>query len=331
MKPTEDVTDAIRRAAHDWHLRMHEGGSNADHLRGLEAWLDQDPRHRAAYKRAAQLWYETHSLASLEGAPAPSRPLMQESLIAWARASRRDWAIRFAATATAFASLLLVLQTDLLGPKASFENSIETGIAETHQVTLADGSKVTLGPETHMSYDVDGPIRQTELLHGEAFFDVRSNPDRPFIVQVAATSVTVIGTSFNLRSLEEEVELSVAEGLVQLEPDGSDIVVQIEAGERVSVDEQGTIGTKRPANPDEIASWRRQRLVYRGGRLSDVVADANRYDATWYILRDPEVARMKITASFDSTDIDGMFETLEQALPISIWRPIGSIAIISAE
>lgn len=332
MKPNEDITDVIRNTAYEWHLRMQESGSDADSLRELEEWLHRDPRHRAAYKRAAQLWYETGKLTSSDTARATSRPLFREHLIATTRASRRGWSIRFAATAVAaLASLLIVVQTDLLSPKGALENSIETGVAETRRIALADGSEVTLGPKSFLSFDVDGPIRQTELLYGEAFFDVEPDADTPFVVNVAATSVTVVGTSFNLRSLEEEVELAVAEGLVELAPDASGKTLQVEAGKQVSVDERGVISTKRPANPDEIASWRRQRLVYRGDLLADVVADANRYGATWYVLRDPEVASMKLTASFDATDIDGMFETLERALPISVWRPIGAIAIISGE
>jgi ferric-dicitrate binding protein FerR (iron transport regulator) len=66
-------------------------------------------------------------------------------------------------------------------------------------IVLPDGTRVSLGSKTNFSYDPDyGKKERNVYLEGEAFFDVKQQKDKPFIVNAKEISVKALGTSFNI-------------------------------------------------------------------------------------------------------------------------------------
>jgi transmembrane sensor len=86
------------------------------------------------------------------------------------------------------------------------------------KITLPDQSTVLLQPKSKISYYKtfhDHPKRKV-FLSGEAFFNVTSNPEKPFVVFANEICTKVLGTSFNIKAFEDspEVEVSVKTGKV---------------------------------------------------------------------------------------------------------------------
>ncbi len=85
------------------------------------------------------------------------------------------------------------------------------------QIQLADGTKVWLSPATHISYPnkFRGHERQIEV-SGEAFFEVKHDPEHPFVIQSGAMRTIVLGTSFNVRAYPgtNKAEVTVVSGKV---------------------------------------------------------------------------------------------------------------------
>ncbi|HWV29602.1 MAG TPA: FecR domain-containing protein [Dyadobacter sp.] len=77
-------------------------------------------------------------------------------------------------------------------------------------VQLPDGSHVTLAHGSSISFpeSVAGSKREV-YLSGEAFFDVKRNPSKPFFVYAGELTTRVLGTSFTVRSFEKENVASV--------------------------------------------------------------------------------------------------------------------------
>ncbi|MEM7191049.1 MAG: FecR domain-containing protein [Pseudomonadota bacterium] len=334
MKPTEPNDNAIRIAAHDWHIRNLDNGLTQREQDKLDRWLDADPRHRSAFQRAGQLWHETGSLTFADVPAAALQPLPGERFRSWLRAGWGRWTYRLVSTSlvagAAAAIMMQILPFGFFDPGA---DHFETGIAETRDVVLADGSTVTLGARTQISVDMTGETRKIALHRGEAYFAVQSDAERPFAVQVDDALVTVVGTEFNVSQREDGFVVAVAEGIVDVSPvdAGNPDRLTVEAGTRADISHTGSANGTATINADDLAAWRQDRLVYLGATLEDVIADANRYDAAWIVMRDESAAQHRITASFDATDIDAMLATLEQVLPISIWRPVDGIAVIESK
>lgn len=77
-------------------------------------------------------------------------------------------------------------------------------------VQLPDGSAVTLTKGSRISFPrgLDGKNREV-YLSGEAFFDVKRDPSRPFFVYADELTTRVLGTSFTVRSFVNEDVASV--------------------------------------------------------------------------------------------------------------------------
>ena len=83
---------------------------------------------------------------------------------------------------------------------------------------LPDGSTVYLNKDSKLTYPnkFEGDERVV-ILEGECFFDVKKNPDKPFIIFSGNTKTEVLGTTFNLRAYpeQENVEVMVLTGRVK--------------------------------------------------------------------------------------------------------------------
>ncbi|WP_299457526.1 FecR family protein [uncultured Microscilla sp.] len=81
---------------------------------------------------------------------------------------------------------------------------------QTTPLLLSDGTKVWLNQQTKLRYPSSFDATQREVfLEGEAFFEVKSNAQKPFVVHAAKTTTQVLGTSFNVKSLANEASIAV--------------------------------------------------------------------------------------------------------------------------
>jgi transmembrane sensor len=89
----------------------------------------------------------------------------------------------------------------------TFSKATETENNSSQPMTLklSDGSTVILkkGSKLQVSDDF-GEQNRTVFLTGEAFFDIKKDPQRPFLVYAGGIVAKVLGTSFNVRAYHNE-------------------------------------------------------------------------------------------------------------------------------
>ncbi len=87
------------------------------------------------------------------------------------------------------------------------------------RITLPDGSAVWLNAGSKLTYD-DGFGRHNRRirLSGEAYFDVATQAENPFVIAAGGVEVKVLGTAFNLRAYDGEpsIETALVKGSVQV-------------------------------------------------------------------------------------------------------------------
>ena len=90
---------------------------------------------------------------------------------------------------------------------------------ETYKLILPDESEVILNAESSVTYDQNNFSRRRDIdLKGEAFFKVEKK-DIPFIVRTGFTFTEVLGTSFNIKSRHEYVQVACVTGKVAVRSD----------------------------------------------------------------------------------------------------------------
>ncbi len=102
---------------------------------------------------------------------------------------------------------------------ASGEIEVRNTSAKPQQIKLEDGSLIVLKPQSSISYPAHfNDKNRAVYLQGEAFFQVKRNPSKPFIVHTKDLVTEVLGTSFNIKSYEQSkaIEVSVVTGRVSV-------------------------------------------------------------------------------------------------------------------
>jgi transmembrane sensor len=136
-------------------------------------------------------------------------------------------------------------------------NSISTPRGGQYQVVLADGTKVWLNAESSLRYPIafTGKAREVELT-GEAYFEVRGNKDKPFIVKAGQTETRVLGTHFNIMAYADEgmVKATLLEGAVSMALGGQSALLQ--PGEQGQFDPDKGIIARRMVNTRAVVAWK---------------------------------------------------------------------------
>ncbi|MEM7417752.1 MAG: FecR domain-containing protein [Gemmatimonadota bacterium] len=149
-------------------------------------------------------------------------------------------------------------------------------------VELADGSRVLLNAGSELRSrrgfsllpGVPASTRRVEL-DGEAFFDVASD-GRAFEVVTAGARVHVLGTRFNVRARDGEgssVRVTVEEGSVAVESEGTSGRAVLEAGESVRVGPTGVLEEVSDVPSSRIAPWRNGGITLVDEPLSGIVRE----------------------------------------------------------
>ena len=321
----EDI-DRIRRQARNWIVELSSDDATADQRAAFKRWLNTDPRHAEAFEESRRVWGTIGAMRHLEAltpADALTGPRRQGP-----RADRevgRRWRPVAAAAVAAAVMVGLLGQALWQGDRTP---EIATRTAELRDVTLDDGSVVTLGPKSSITVGFTQAERRVALTAGEAFFAVVDNPARPFVVTVGDMRVRVVGTQFDVHHGPDAVRVSVLEGSVEVTvppepmptPTARPETTVLTAGQQIVAAHAGRAVAVRQAAAEASGAWRLGRLSYRGASLREVIADANRYYDGQIVLASEEIGALKVTASFRTDRIDQMINVLVMALPIEAER-----------
>ncbi len=165
-------------------------------------------------------------------------------------------------------------------------------------VELSDGSKVWLNAESSLQYPAQfsGNTREVKLI-GEAYFEVKSNAEKPFIVTTNAERVEVLGTHFNINSYPDVglSRVTLSEGKVRVAPLSNRTDTHILTPNSQAVIRGSNI-EKISVNADEYIAWKNGEFMFNNEPLSSVLQKLSRwYDFDYSIA--PALQDLKIWGS----------------------------------
>jgi ferric-dicitrate binding protein FerR (iron transport regulator) len=199
------------------------------------------------------------------------------------------------------------------------QNRIEiTSIERGKEIVLADGSKVWLNKDAVLTYPdkFDKNTRNVEL-SGEAFFEIAKNPTKPFIVNMSNATVTVVGTSFNINSQENETEIVVATGTVKVSDTDNSKSKLITVGYSAKVSDN-SIEKYKTSNPNYLA-WKTGEFVFKDTPINQVVKDLNSYYESQITLNNDEIECL-FTATFIKANLKDIVDVLKLSCDIEIIK-----------
>jgi transmembrane sensor len=308
--------NSVQDEAAAWVARLDGRSPAAAERATFDAWIGRSPAHAAAYAEALQTWRDLAAMRRMEQyRQLLGEPTLRERLVRMLRSPRPAFAV--AGLAAIVAVVWLMFSLDAL-PFLHRPTHVATQVAEVRELTLPDGSRIVLGAESQIDYVVMRSTRRATVIAGDAFFAVAHDSSRPFIVSTGDYTVRVVGTQFEVRRRPGMVRVAVSEGRVAVGRAGERDASVLPSGAAWIAGESGV--EIRPVDALDVGAWRSGRLVYDNATLSDIVADANRYTHTRIVVADPQLEALRLTTSFRTSQIDGMIETLQAALPLVAER-----------
>ena len=165
-------------------------------------------------------------------------------------------------------------------------------------LTLSDGTRVWLNSETSIQYPVVfGTKERRVFIQGEAYFEVAKDAKKPFTVQFMSSSVTVLGTSFNIRAYPEEKQsqTTLAEGSVRIYSPGSSMLLK--PGEQAEVKALSGEMVKKEVEVKNFTSWKDGRFVFEQQPLEDIMRTLERWYDIRVIFRDEGAKRISLSGN----------------------------------
>jgi transmembrane sensor len=290
-------------AAIKWWIRLDAGALSPAEREEFAAWLTRDPANKAAFEDVRRLWGDLECLRPLATPLTPPRRLSRGGALG-------------AAVGVAIASLMLFFFSDDLW--IILRSQARTGAIERRLMTLADGSKIELGPKSAIATDFSDKKRNVTLYEGEAWFEIAPDAARPFSVSVAGGAVTGLGAVFDISTNHARTEVTVAKERVRVASVGPSIMVH--EGEQSAFSPGSAAVASYPVEVDHVASWRRGKLIFDDKPLAEVVSILERYQRGYIVIVDPALRARRISGVFDATKPMVAIQAIERAFGLRAFQ-----------
>lgn len=333
------------RDATDWLILLQDEPDNAEIRERFDAWHSVGPVNAAAW---AEIQYVTDVIDGTSPAHSSywtdlpdAAPFTQTTPPALIQAKRPEHSRRVVKrqthqrgirkkilVAAAAACLAIIAAPDLI---LQMQADHVTSTGEVRTVQLEDGSTVRLGAASAIEVAYKSGERRVRLLKGQAYFEVKRDPDHPFRVAVRSVETTVLGTGFEVRLKDNGADVAVRHGLVRVDyqSGASPLSERLVAGEQISITWAG-MGERGHVRPEKVAAWTNGQLIVSDRPVSEVI-DALR---PWYsgliIATGEKLDTERVTGVYDLHDPAAALQALGHAHHTSVQRISPWIMLISS-
>ena len=347
------IGNDVPGAAAAWLIRL-EGQTTPQMWDEFQAWIEADRRHEAAFIRLRTAWTHCDRFKLLR--PADGRvdrnlltqipaagPLLEEDEEdeeaeverdrgAPLNPDRRRWLIAGGAVAALAAGPGLLAWLTTRHYRWTY---YETTVGGNRKAVLSDSSSILLNTDSRVRVRLARARRDTELIRGEALFNVAQDKQRPFYVKAGGTLVCAVGTSFSVRLHEDRsVEVLVAEGRVAFDESdpGSHTTLRVlgNSSPYANANDSIVFGPSswvvRHESPEYVArklAWTAGRISFDGETLAEAVREFNRYNRRHFTIADPAISEIRVGGLFDATDPESFAATLEKHFGVQRMSAVG--------
>lgn len=332
MNDTRDIEEA----AAAWVIRSDAGDFPPEQQEALEAWLQDDERHRVAFATAARAWRladllrKARPLDGLLDVDVLSSPTYSPGTSGSSEPVRRESS---RAMSYGLLSLLSVTASVLVAAGIHIADRMSwqaysTVVGGQQRSELADGTTVALNTDTDLRVRITPLRREFRLLRGELVIKAAHDDRRPFTLEAGNTVLQTAGAAFDIRMRSaDDVDVLVSTGsvaakaaerflrnpFVQSRPAQGDLsagyLATIGAGDIkvtwLDLDER-----------NRKTAWLTNVINFRGETLTQAAAEFNRYNGRKIVIVDPRIANRRVGGVFRDTDPESFVAALRLTMGV---------------
>ncbi|PSL22419.1 FecR family protein [Chitinophaga ginsengisoli] len=284
--------------------KYFSGEASPEEAMAIDDWKLSNENNRQEFAALWSAWNQTslrsHTIGDIQTAWQELLPLPKKL------PSRRTILLRWTAAASV---LLFIAISGVLFFKTNNtpkQNTVTAALHTTIQQALPCGSQVTISPGSSITYPVSlaGNERHV-ILKGSGYFDVKPLPDKPFIITAGPVNIKVLGTAFHVTDTDTAITIKVISGKVLVSAAAQQIII--------SGGETGSYLKKEK----QLAREPEQRSFHFDNEdLSVVIATLSKAYHKKIIIRDPEIASLKISSNFDNKPLGYILEVIAITLNV---------------
>ncbi len=237
--------------------------------------------------------------------------------------SGKKWGLPVAALVLGIAAFFTVtMRKNNVQAPATVQTS--TGIKQVKEIFLPDGSVVVLNGNSSVSYDEAFGAENSRVIYlkGNAYFRVKKQSGKPFIVHTPEAAITVTGTEFNVNARTAETNVVLTQGSVDIALSGTDNHEAIglrEPGATLSYNAEMKELTTGNIRADLYTNaWDGEEWHFDNTPLTTVIDLVEQFYGTSIVLENKALNQLTISAVVSVKDYSTLLRVIEKTLNVSV-------------
>lgn len=191
------------------------------------------------------------------------------------------------------------------------------------RVILVDGTAVWLNANSTLRYPEHFDVRQREVeLHGEAFFEVEKDKEKPFIVKTSKMDVKVTGTKFNVSAYEAETYFvtSLVEGAVSVScANDRSHIFSLRPQQQIIVSDSSSEVVL--FDNSDFLSWKDGVFVFDDMLLTDIIKKLELFYDVSIVVKNTKLTNLRYTGKFRQRDgVESVLKKLQIVYPFTFTK-----------
>ncbi|WP_236976013.1 FecR family protein [Membranihabitans maritimus] len=317
-------------------IRHLLGETSEKENKSISAWINANPEHKKQYNHIRHIWETSKSLPYKSNIDPDSAWIRFQEKRSYNSDTKNNKykslrTILFPLQKMA-AGFLLISLIAFISYWFWFRDSGYLFVVHLHSESvakterLADGSTVTLNKNTEIEFSrpIFENLRSVQMHSGEAFFKVVHDPTNPFIVNTKELTITVLGTSFNVRKNDSITEIIVETGIVRV--DAGSGPNRLERGEKLTLDTRSE-ELEIVESQDQLYNY----YIDNTFELKDTplwrVAEVLESAFGKEIEVHPEISDLPLTTTLRADDLDNILRVIQTTFKIKITEKDNKIVM----
>ncbi len=201
-----------------------------------------------------------------------------------------------------------------------------TGKGEQRVVSLTENVSLKLNTLTSIVVRSTPKEPRIELISGEVAVNAQLAGKAPLIVFAATGRATAENAEFNVRCIDDNVDVSCLRGRADVEAGGRN--VELVSEKQVSYSSGRGPGVAVPIDLALATAWQNGELIFRDRALTEVVEEVNRYRPGMIIITNSDLARRLVNGTFQIDELGNFVAQVEQLFGAKATSLPGGIVLL---
>ncbi len=197
-------------------------------------------------------------------------------------------------------------------PLTYIETQMSPGM--TGHIQLSDGSEIWLNSNSKIKYPTTFSSNERRvILSGEAYFSVKKDSKRKFIVEADNTSIEVLGTQFNIDAYEnaDRITTTLVSGSIRMlcpDKQGNNNITLMSPNQQLTYDRKSRTTQIQTISSRKDTSWKDGQIILRDTPLEDVLWMLSKRFNVDFEIKDKKLNNSSFTGTFDNQSLERVLE-----------------------